>query len=364
MAAVAREAAVAAAVVVAGGAEMYPSMSETNARENMMRFETRSGCTRASTWVAPLLAVTMSLVFATGALAAEAAQKKAGATAATTAQKTFASPEDAVAALIAAVKSHKRGATLAVLGNAGDWIGSGDAVADRAVAEHFVAAFDAKHGIVRDGDKASLTIGADDYPFAFPIVKDGERWRFDTAAGKDEMLARRIGQNELEAIRVLQAIVDAQMEYASEDRNGDGVLDYAQKFGSSPGKHDGLFWPTKAGEAPSPLGALVAHAAGQGYAKGAGGGPTPYHGYYYRMLTGQTKNAESGALDYVVRGRAIGGFAVVAYPAKYGNSGIMTFLVNHDGKIYQTDLGPTTKEKASQMRRFDPGKGWTPVTSK
>lgn len=285
-----------------------------------------------------------------------------GAWAAAPADKTYASPEDAVNALVAALKANDRAATIAVLGNVGEWISSGDKVADRAVADRFVAAYDAKHAITRDGDTAKLVVGNDDFPFAFPIVKTGERWHFDTDAGKDELLARRIGENELDVVKVMQAIVDAQREYSSEDRNGDGVLDYAQKFASSPGKHDGLYWPAKAGEPASPLGALVAQAAGQGYSKGEKG-PRPFHGYYFRMLKGQGKGAESGAVDYVVKGRAIGGFAVVAYPAKYGNSGIMTFIVNQDGKVYQADLGPKSAEQAGKMQRFDPDKSWSPVNT-
>ncbi len=178
--------------------------------------------------------------------------------------------------------------------------------------------------------------------------------------GGKELLARRIGANELDTIKVLQAIVDAEREYASRDRNGDGVFTYAQKFESAPGRHDGLYWPTKVGEAQSPLGPLIARAAAEGYRK-SDQGPTPYHGYQYRMLKGQGKNAESGAFDYVLRGRGIGGFAVVAYPAKYGNSGIMSFIVNQDGKVYQSDLGPDTAKKASAMQRFDPVGGWSPV---
>ena len=280
--------------------------------------------------------------------------------AAPAAQKTFGSPEDAVTALVAALKAHDRAQLTPILGNAGEWISSGDAVADRAAAERFVASYETKHSITRDGDSAKLTVGADDYPFAFPIVKVGQRWRFDTEAGKDELLARRIGQNELYTINVLQAIVDAQRDYTSEDRNGDGVLAYAQKFASSPGKRDGLYWPAKAGDTPSPLGNLIADAAGQGYSKSEKG-PTPFHGYYYRMLKGQGKNAASGALDYVVHGRAIGGFAVVAYPARYANSGIMTFIVNQDGTVYQADLGKDTQAKGSAMRYFDPSKGWSEV---
>lgn len=298
-----------------------------------------------------LAAMIGAMLFATGALAAAPAQK------------TFASPEEAASALVQAVKAHDRTAVLAVLGNAAEWIGSGDKVADRAAGDRFVAAFEAKHAIALDGDTARLTVGADDFPFAFPIVKASAGWRFDTAAGKDEMLARRIGANELDAIKVLQAVVDAQVEYASEDRDGDGVLAYAQKFASSAGKRDGLYWKTKAGEPASPLGELVAQASGEGYRK-AEKGPTPYHGYHFRMLKGQGKNAPSGSLDYVVRGRAIGGFAVVAWPAKYGNSGIMTFIVNQDGKVWQADLGSGTQKQASAMQRFDPGPGWTAVAVK
>jgi hypothetical protein len=285
------------------------------------------------------------------------------ANAASAAQSTFATPEEAAAALVKAVKVHDRKAVLAVLGNAAEWVSSGDAVADRAAGDRFVAAYEAKHAFARDVDRATLTVGNDDFPFAFPLVKSGERWRFDTEAGKDEMLARRIGQNELDAIKTLQAIVDAERDYASADRNGDGVLAYAQKFESSPGKRDGLYWPAKAGEPASPLGELLARASGEGYKK-SGKGPTPYHGYQFRMLKGQGKSAPGGAFDYVVRGRAIAGYAVVAWPAKYGNSGIMTFIVNQEGRVFQADLGPRTPVTASAMQRFDPDKKWSPVAAK
>lgn len=277
------------------------------------------------------------------------------------AAKTFATAEDAVNALVTAVKAHDRTAIHAVLGTTDASIESGDAVADRAAGERFVKAYDEKHSLVADGDVTKLVIGENDFPFAFPLVKSGDRWHFDTDAGLTELLARRIGRNEIYAMKVLQAIVDAQRDYASEDRNGNGVLDYATKFISSPGKRDGLYWPTKAGEPPSPLGELVADASAEGY-KGKSGTPTPFHGYYYRLLKGQSASANGGALDYVVRGHAIGGFAVIAYPAKYANSGIMTFMVNQDGKIFESDLGPKTQAKASAMQRFDPGKGWAPVS--
>jgi hypothetical protein len=318
-----------------------------DAMEITMRRHRSSMGIRAPEWTMFVAALIAMAFFATEARGT-----------APSAQRAFASPEEAVTALVQALKGHDRAAALAILG-ADEWISSGDAVADRAARDRFVGSYETKHAIALDGNTAKLTVGADDYPFAFPIVKTGDRWRFDAAAGRDELLARRIGQNELYAINVLQAIVDAQRDYASEDRNGDGVLAYAQKFASSPGKRDGLYWPVKAGEAPSPLGELVADAAGQGYKKEKG--PTAFHGYYYRMLKGQGKNAGSGALDYVVKGRAIGGFAVVAYPARYANSGIMTFIVNQDGKVYQADLGRDTQAKASGMQRFDPGKGWSEV---
>jgi DUF2950 family protein len=282
--------------------------------------------------------------------------------AAIAAEKSFATPEEAAAALAKAVKANDRAAVLSVLGNAGEWISSGDAADDRATTGNFVAEYERKHAIVPDGDRATLTIGDEGFPFAFPLVKREGRWLFDSVEGKDELLRRRIGRNELATIQVLEAIVDAQREYASVDRNGDGVMTYAQKFASSAGKHDGLYWPVKADEPPSPLGELVVRAAGEGYGKPKS--PSPYHGYRFRMLRGQGKSAESGAFDYVVRGRGIGGFAVLAYPARYGNSGIMSFMVNQDGKVYQADLGPGTKQKADKMQRFDPASPWTPVAGK
>ena len=276
------------------------------------------------------------------------------------ADQTYATPEEAVAALAAAVAAHDKKQIQAVLGTSDQSIESGDPVADKAAAERFSASYAEKHALSIEGDTAKLTLGKDDFPFAFPLVKKGDRWRFDTTAGRNELLARRIGQNELSAINVLEAIADAQRDYASEDRDGDGVLAYARKFMSSPGKHDGLYWPTKEGEAPSPLGPLVVQAAGEGY-RASKAGPAAYHGYHYRMLKGQAQTADAPAFDYVVRGRAIGGFGVVAYPAKYGSSGIMTFIVNHDGKVYEADLGPKTTERATAMQRFDPAKGWSPV---
>lgn len=313
---------------------------------------------RAKTMFRLVLALASGLLFAVVTGGAQAAASSAPP------QRTFSSPDAAADALVQAVKVNDRAAVLAVLGDAGDWISSGDATADRATAARFVAAYEAKHAIVRNGGTATLVLGDDGFPFAFPLVGRGERWRFDAAAGKHELLARRIGENELAAIEVLRAIVDAELEYASLDRNGDGVLAYAQRLASSPGKRDGLYWPVAAGERPSPLGELVARAAAEGYGNAGGARRTPYHGYYYRMLKGQGSSARAGAFDYVVHGRGIAGFAVVAYPARYDNSGVMTFVVNQDGVVYQSDLGPDTAQKAGHMQRFDPGKGWAAVRGK
>jgi len=284
--------------------------------------------------------------------------------AATPAQRVFATPDEAAAALVDAVKAHDKNAVVGVLGPGTEqWVWSGDNVADRAAGERFLKAYDQKHGIEMAGqDRATLTIGNDDWPFAFPIVKAEGGWRFATEQGKDEVLARRIGANEIATINVLLAIVDAEHDYASQDHDKDGIREYAAKFASSPGKKDGLYWPTKAGEPESPLGPLVTQAAGEGYkGKGKGGGHVPYHGYYFRILKSQGAHAKGGALDYVVRGHMIGGFAVAAYPASYGNSGVMTFMVNHDGVVYQKDLGPQTPTRAAAIKSFDPGEGWTAV---
>lgn len=303
------------------------------------------------TWAAISLLALAAAFFSTHAAGAQ------------TRQETFASPDAAVSALVAAAKAGDAKGIRTVLGNDPGDLSSGDPVADKALREKFVADFDAKHSLAPSGDAVKLIIGKDDFPFAFPLVKTADgKWRFDTLSGKDELLARRIGENELSAIKVLQAIVDAERDYASADRNGNGVLEYALKFASSPGKHDGLYWPTKAGEAPSPLGDLVVRAAGEGY-RAKQGTPTPFHGYYFRLLKGQTRNAAGGALNYVVKGRAIGGFAVIAYPAKYASSGIMSFMVNQDGVVFQADLGPQTQAKASAMQKFDPGTGWSKVTT-
>ena len=279
------------------------------------------------------------------------------------AQQVFQSPDEAAAALAAAVKSGEQKDMLKVFGPDGeDIISSGDEVSDASYREKFTTAYDAKHAITMEGDKkAILMLGPKDYPFPVPLVQgktDGKTgWEFDTKAGRQEVLFRRIGHNELDAIQTALAYVDAQNEYADKDRGaGPGV--YAQKIVSTPGHKDGLYWPSDGDQ--SPFGELAAEASAEGYK--VGGGPQPYHGYFYRILTRQGPHAPGGELDYVVNGKMIGGFGLVAYPAEYGNSGVMTFLVNHAGTVYQKNLGPNTEELAKRITSFDPDKSWTKVS--
>jgi hypothetical protein len=277
-------------------------------------------------------------------------------------QKTFASPEEAAKEFVAAVRSGDSKAMLAVLGNdAKSLIQSGDAVADRNGRENFVKSYDEANRLEKAGEsKVVLSTGKDDWPFPIPIVKSGDAWRFDTEAGKDELINRRVGRNELAAMKVALAYADAQREYYLRNPQNDKLLQYAQKILSAQSKRDGLYWPTKEGEAPSPLGPLVAGVRARGYSEAGtkAGVGEPYFGYRYRILKAQGPDARGGAYDYVVRGRMIGGFALVAYPASYGSSGVMTFIVNHDGVVYEKDLGPGTAEAARKMTRFNPDKGW------
>ena len=277
------------------------------------------------------------------------------------AQEQFKSPEEAVDALVSAAKSEDKSAVLAVLGPDGrDIVTSGDDVADRTTRENFVTAYTEKHTVSPDGDaKSILVIGNNDWPFPIPIVNKDGTWRFDTKSGLDEILRRRIGRDELAAIQVSLAYVQAQNEYASLDPAGLGPHAYAQRIVSSPGKKDGLYWPTAGGEEPSPFGDLAAKASAEGYKVGQK--PIPYHGYFYRILKRQGGDAPGGAFDYVVKGKMIGGFALVAYPAEYGNSGIMTFIVNHDGVVFQKDLGPDTGKIARKIESFAPDQSWTKV---
>jgi len=275
------------------------------------------------------------------------------------AQENYRTPERAVDALVSAVKSGDAKQIVEVLGpDAEEIVESGDRVADAETREKFLAAYDAKHSISFLGDKkATLIIGPDDFPFPIPLARRRFGWEFDADAGRIEILYRRIGRNELDAIETCRAYLDAQNEYAEKDRDGGGRGVYAQRFLSSPGKHDGLYWPSN-GEV-SPLGELFAKASAEGYKEGSE--PEPYHGYYYQILTRQGSNAPGGALRYVVNGKMIGGYALVAYPAQYGNSGVMTFLVSHAGTVYQKDLGERTTSLARRMTAFDPDQTWKKV---
>jgi hypothetical protein len=274
------------------------------------------------------------------------------------AQQAYPSPEDATAALAAAVKTGTRSAILKVLGNgAEDIVDSGDDVADAETRQRFLSAYDAKHSIKADGNKATLILGADDFPFPIPLANNKSGWEFDAAAGRLEILYRRIGRNELDAIQTCLAFVDAQNEYAEKDRTGDGAGVYAQRIVSNPGKKDGLFW--RDDRDPSPLGELAAQASAEGYKVGEQA--APYHGYYFRILKGQGSDAPGGAFDYVVKGKMIGGFALIAYPAEYGNSGVMTFMINHAGTVYQKDLGKRTDGIAKRITLFDPDQTWKKI---
>lgn len=279
-------------------------------------------------------------------------------------QKSFKSPEEAVRALIEAVKGDNTKELLMIFGPAGkELISSGDEVADKAWRDRFVKAYEEMNKLVSENDKKIiLHVGNGDWPYPIPVVKKGENWVFDTKAGKEEILNRRIGRNELNAIQVCLAYVDAQREYIMEDRDENKLLEYAQRLNSREGKKDGLHWEAKEGEEPSPLGPLFAKAATEGYTgKRPVGRRNPYHGYYYRILKAQGKNAPGGEYDYVVDGKMIGGFALVAYPAEYGSSGIMTFIVNQKGVVYQKNLGKDTGEIAAAMKKFDPDKTWKEV---
>jgi hypothetical protein len=278
-------------------------------------------------------------------------------------QKSFPSAEDAVKALVTAVRNNDQKEMSAIFGSIGkDLLSSGDAVDDKQRREKFLKSYDEKNSLSPEGKNMILVIGKGDWPFPVPIVKKGEKWIFDAQKGKEEILNRRIGENELSTIQVCLAIVDAEREYAMKDNDGDGLPEYAEKFRSDQGKRNGLYWKAKEGEEQSPLGLLAAQARSEGYGERlSGGNPSPYHGYYYRILKSQGKTAPGGAYDYIIKGNMIGGFAVVAYPAKYGNSGVMTFIVNHDGVVYQKDLGQNTEKIAKAMMKYDPDKTWQKV---
>lgn len=286
-------------------------------------------------------------------------------------QRVFAAPEEAAQALSDAAKAKDHSALAAIFGPDYPELLSGDAVEDNTELEKFDAAIEKSAKLEKAGDaKYMLTIGDDHWPFPIPIVKQGEQWRFDTKAGMEEILNRRIGENELSAIATCRAYVLAQWEYFTEgDHDHDGVAEYAQHFFSTPGNRDGLYWNTAEGEKPSPMGALVAAARAEGYAPGpsrpqpaANNQPVPhrhpYHGYYFKILKTQGPHAPGGKYNYVINGNMIAGYALIAYPDKWGSSGVMTFIVNQQGRVYEKNLGPNTLRIAGAITQYDPDPSW------
>jgi hypothetical protein len=274
-------------------------------------------------------------------------------------QRTFATPQDAAQALVDAATKNDAAAMLKLFGPLGkDIVESGDAAEDKAGREHFAALAHQKMQVEldKDGDRATVIAGPEDWPLPVPLVRDKGQWYFDSALGRTEVLARRVGRNEMTAIDVSRAYVEAQMEYAAHDRDAAGLLVYAQRIRSTPGKHDGLYWE---GQAEGIVPKEFADASAAMVAEG--GKPVAYHGYFFHILKAQGPDAQGGAQDYVVKGKMMGGFALVAYPAEYGVSGVKTFMVNHHGVVYEKDLGPTTGTVARQMTRFNPDKTWKPI---
>jgi hypothetical protein len=281
-------------------------------------------------------------------------------------EQTFATPQEAIKALVAAARNNDTNAIRLIFGPAGHELISPDVVQATEAFKMFVQHLAEKTQLVNNSESnATLEIGTDGWPFPIPLVKEGAQWHFDTAAGSKEILARRIGMDEMGALNVCNAYVVAQREYASQDRMGDGVLAYAQFLRSTPGTHDGLFWPTnQPGEELSPLGPLIAQARVEGYHRTAtmlNDEQVPYHGYYFKILTRQGKHALSGKYNYIINGRMIAGFALVAWPAEWGNTGVMTFIVNQTGIVSQKNLGPQTVKIAKAITTYDPDGTWLPA---
>ena len=291
------------------------------------------------------------------ALAADAAPTPVG--------QTYPTPEDAVTALVGALRGDKPDAIAAVLGPGSEkLVNSGDPVADEATREKFTAAYDQKHTLTANGaDRMTLVVGNDDWPLPIPLVKADGKWHFDSVEGAQELVDRRIGRDEIAAIRTSLTYVDAQKEFFDLARQVEGTPFYAQRLVSSPGRHDGLFWEPEDGETDSPLAPLVAQAQSEGYPGAtASGKPQAYFGYYFRILTGQGANTPEGAVNYIgADGEMTKGFALIAWPASYGASGIMSFIVNQDGVVFQKDLGPDTASLAAQTKLYDPDLSWSRV---
>lgn len=308
------------------------------------------------TFAHPLRAILTAAVIGSAFVSPAAAQKAAA----------FASPEEAMTALLEAIKStDAKDAIVKVLGKAGaDIAASGDPVQDEARRARFLSSFDEAHALKPESEsKTTLLVGKDEYPFPIPIVQVDGKWQWDTAAGLDQILTRRIGDNELSAIEVMRTFVAAQLEYAELPRDGNSIQ-YARRLMSREGRKDGLFWPTREEEPESPIGPLIAKAQFEGYQTKASreGGEAGYHGYVYRILYSQGKNATGGARDYIVNDRMIGGFGLIATPSDYGNSGVMTFIVNQDGDVFEKDLGPGSSRAAQRIRIFDPDQTWKKIS--
>lgn len=274
-------------------------------------------------------------------------------------QRTFDSPDAAVSALAKAVESRDRSTLRSMFGPRSAELQSGDPDQDRADLASFGRAIAEHHELERDGpDRATVLVGDDRWPFAVPLVKDGTDWRFDTDAGIEELTNRRIGRNELRTISACRTLIEAQAEYRAADPDHDGAPEYAQRLMSSEGKKDGLYWPSPGGVDPSPIGPVFAEAA---IKTGETGERIPFNGYRYRLLTAQGPGAPGGAMDYLSNGRLTGGWAVIAWPAEYDQSGVMTFIASHHGVIYEKDLGPDTATEAAAIAAFDPSDGWAPA---
>src|SRR5713101_1880317 len=281
----------------------------------------------------------------------------------TAAQQVFPSPGAAASALVAAGKADDMKTLSSILGPDADQVlASGDPIADKNARNDFVRRYQEMHRLAYDEQgRVILYIGAENWPVPIPLVKKKDGWVFDTEAGKEELLSRRIGRNELFTINVLEDLADAQTEYAAEARDGESADQFAQKILSDTGKSNGLYWKTAEGQPESPIGPLIASASAEGYKSDAGGNPVPFHGYYYEVLKRQGKNAPGGAKDYLVHSKMTNGFAFLAYPAEYRSSGVMTSMINHDGVIVQKDLGPNTVKLASAITEFNPDKTWQEV---
>jgi len=278
-------------------------------------------------------------------------------------QKTFASPSEAVHALLEAARSGDPDQLVPLLGpQAKNLISSGDYGAAKELLAGFVKAYGEKHSLSVEAQGFEfLQVGKGDWPFPFPIVRDGKVWYFDVDRGNQEVLDRRVGRNEFGAIAVCEGYVQAQIEYASKGRDGNPKGIYAQRFHSDPDKHDGLYWVPTKGEPESPMGSFVASAAAERDSKQSAGSAVPYHGYFYKILAAQGPDASGGAKSYIADAKLTGGFALIAYPAQYRSSGVMTFIVNQDGVVYQQDLGERTADMASQITTYNPDSSWQPA---